>query len=78
MSDELAEARDRVAALEKQGELEQAVADAAQAYEADPSEEAYQAHNRATEALAEHRAAQRPAGGVSVGGDATVSSDGEE
>lgn len=55
-----------------QDALEQAVADAGAAYEADPTPENWAAHNAAHTALCDHRASKRSFGGPSVGGDATV------
>lgn len=68
---ELDDARARVAHLEVQGALEQAVADAGAAHVADPTEENLQAHDAACLALNEHRASVRGAG-IRVGGDAFV------
>lgn len=75
----LDDAKAQVSALEKQERLEERVRKAAEAYEAEPTEANYRAHNRATEALAEHRSSNRPAAGTgpSIGGDAQVSEDQE-
>jgi hypothetical protein len=68
----LEDARARVAHLERLNELEQELAASADAYEGNPTEEAYAAHNRASEALVEHRAQRRSESGPVVGGDAFV------
>lgn len=71
MSTPLEGAREQVARLEHQDSLEQALYDAGDAYEANPTEENLRAHDQAAVALAEHRASGRGQG-VSVGGDAVV------
>lgn len=66
---QLDDAKAEVARLEKQEALEAKLAAAGEAHEADPSEKTLAAHNKAAEALVEHRASFRHKG-VNVGGDA--------
>lgn len=77
MSSPLEQARAEVARLEKLAQLEDELAQAGAAYEQNPSPEALKAHDDAAVALVEARSETRTEGGPSVGGDVTVTADGQ-
>lgn len=68
----LDDAKAEVARLEKQQKLEDALEAAGDALAADSTDATRAKHNKASEALADHRAAFRSTGGPRVGGDAVM------